>query len=171
MFDELQSAINAYQGKWQALCSGRKDAVFFNSLRPTSIGWKVTDRAEYDKLYALWHDAAEHIHEVWLNERYIATFYLRDELTSGIKVVKLMQRRPNSTDAVGLDHMDFYTADDISVVALHAKEPDLEFSEEHNGLCAWTSLWFDGTEAKLRNETVLAVSAKELMQIDARLRA
>jgi len=169
MFDELNNAIDSYQAKWEALCTGRKDAAFFRALRPTAIGWKVADRAEYDKLFALWHDACDQITEVWLNGRYIAKMHLREELHSGITIVKLMERRPNSTDAVGLDHLDFYAADPVTTPAMQAKEPDLKFSEEANGVCRWTSLWFDGTEAKLRNDTVLSVIVIELQDLEKQI--
>ena len=169
MFDELNDAIDSYQGKWEVLCTGRKDAAFFHALRPTAIGWKVTDRAEYDRLFALWHDACDQISEVWMNDRYIAKMHIREELHWGITIVKLMQRRPNSTDAVDLDHVDFYAAEPVITSAMQVKEPDLKFSEEENGVCRWTSLWFDDTEAKLRNDTVLSVIATELQDLEKQI--
>src|SRR5260370_14095800 len=158
MIEELNKAIGEYQTKWQALVAGRRDKVFFESLKPTSVGWKTEDLADFNKRFAEMRDDCEQIHLVWLNGRWIATMILRDtKLDWGIATIKLMQRRPNSADAVGLDHVDFYSPHAIDSQTIAAKEPDLKLTDEVNGLCKWTSLWFDGTEAKLRHETVIDV--------------
>jgi hypothetical protein len=81
-----------------------------------------------------------------------------------------MQRRPGSTDAVGLDHIDFMDMEETNTKAVLADESDLKWTEEKNGLCQWTSVWFDGTEAKLRTGTVVDVCIDELEEVNSKLR-
>src|SRR6266540_4685412 len=136
MIDELQTALTEFHAKWHTLVAARKDTSFFEALKPTAIAWKTTDRAEYDKLYAELHDQADQIIETWMNERWVAKFHLRDrQLQGGIEIVKLMQRRPGSTDAVGFDHVDFFsTQDRAAMQAVLQQEPDLKWNVESNSI-------------------------------------
>lgn len=171
MFDELNRAIDEYMGKWSALVAKRKNKEFFERLKPTSVGWKTTDLAEFDRLFNEWRDACDQIHIGRLNDRWLASLHLKDSKLHGdIELIKLMQRRPNSTDAVGLDHLDFFDAEETNTIAVLAEESDLKTSEETNNLCKWTSIWFDGTEAKLRDETVFDVAIAELEVINNKIR-
>ncbi len=174
MFDQLNQAIDGYLGKWQALIAARQDEKnkeFFERLKPTAVGWKTEDIAEYDRLFSLWRDACDHIHVASLNDRWIAEMHLKDEKLSGnIEIIKLMQRRPGSSDAVGLDHLDFMDMEETNTKAILAEETDLKWTDEKNGLCVWTSIWFDDTEAKLREGTVVDVSIAELQQVNNKIR-
>ncbi len=170
MFDELNGAIEGYLGKWQGLVAQRKNKEFFERLRPTAVGWKVTDLAEYDRLLAEWRVACDQIVAVWMNDRWIAKLHLKDSKLHGeIEIIKLMQRRPNSTDAVGLDHIDFLDMEETNTIAVLAEETGLKYTKEENGLCAWTSIWFDETEAKLRQGTVLDVIIAELRETNEKI--
>jgi hypothetical protein len=172
MIDEIDKVIGEYRSKWQALMSDRRDKAFFAALKPISVGWKVADLTDYDKIFAELREHCGQMHVVWLNERWIATMVLRDsELAWGITIVKLMQRRPGSTDTPGLDHIDFYSPNPANAEGLRTKESDLKFTYEANGFCKWTSLWFAGTEAKLRNETTLDVCIAEMNQAKERILA
>ncbi|HJQ08023.1 MAG TPA: hypothetical protein VJ836_00915 [Candidatus Saccharimonadales bacterium] len=163
MIDEINKAIEAYHNKWHKLVAARADHAFFESLKPTAIGWKVAGRTEYDKVFAELHDMCDQIVDVTLNDRWIAKMHLKDtKLSGGIEIIKLMQHRPASTDAVGLDHLDFYSPD-VTKEKL-AAEKDLAWTEEENGLCRWLSIWFEGTEAKLRPDTVIDVCIAELQE-------
>lgn len=163
MIDELNNAITAYERKWQELLRSTKEGAAFEAVRPNAVGWKTENMEEFDRRFAELRPNTDQVHIVWLNDRWIATIVLRDvTLHWGIRIIKLMQRRPNSTDAVGLDHIDFYAPDFGGAHIMQAKEPDLRWTDEANGLCQWTSLWFSGTEAKFRRESVIDVSVKEL---------
>ena len=171
MFDELNQKIDEYLAKWQALVDQRKNKEFFERLKPTAIGWKVTDLAEYDQLLHEWRGACDQIVEVWMNDRWMAKLHLKDSKLHGdIEIIKLMQRRPNSSDAVGLDHIDFMDMEQTNTKAILAEEHDLKWTEEENGPCVWTSVWFAGTEAKLRQGTVLDVIIAELEAINNKIR-
>lgn len=173
MFDEYNAALETYEQKWQKLVADRQNQSFFEALKPTSIGWKVADLQEFNERFMALRDQSDQVHMGWINERWLATFHLKDEsLASGITLVKLMQRRPGSTDAAGLDHLDYFIPTDDDAKAVLAAEPDIQWTEERNGEhCKWLSVWFDGAEAKLRRDTVLEVCADELMDCHAAITA
>jgi len=173
VLDELKTAIDAYWGKWQTLVGERSDKPFFEGLRPTSVAWKTTDLADFDQRFTDLRDHTDQIHFGWVNERWLVTLYLKDEATLpwNIRVIKLMQRRPGSTDAVGLDHVDFwFDPEKFNAKQVVEKETALKWTEEKNGEhCKWISLWFAGTEAKLRSNTVLQVCADEMLEYQTKL--
>lgn len=169
MIDQVNQAIEEYQTKWQALVDARKDRELFERVRPNAVGWKTQDLADFNKCFAELRDHCNQVHLVWLNDRWVATMILRGaKLAWDIQIIKLMQRRPNSTDPIGLDHVDFYAPDIGNADIMQAKEPDLKWSDEANGLCQWTSIWFEGTEAKMRREGVIDVAIKELSAANER---
>lgn len=164
MVDDINRAIDEYQTKWQVLVDARHNRDFFASLEMTSIGWKMPDLASFDQGYNELRDICDQVFTVWLNERWIATMHLRDtKLTGGIEIIKLMQLRPGSKDAVGLDHIDFYTQEPVEPVL--QQETDLHWTyEKNNPLAHWHSVWFANTEAKLRGTTILDICIAELQQ-------
>jgi hypothetical protein len=171
MLKELTAAIMVYKEKWDALTAATTDRVFFDSLQPTSVGWKTEDLADFNQCFDELRDASDQVHMGWVNERWIATFHLKDEtLPMGLSVVKLMQRRPGSSDATGLDHLDFYfEPGDVRAKDVMANE-SFEWTEEVNGeRCKWISIWFADTEAKVRSDTVLEVCAQEMKDVEKQI--
>ncbi len=175
MIDELQNALSAYQTKWQKLIAARTDKQFFQNLKPTAVGWKASDRQEYNRLYSELHDQCERITETWMNGRWVAKMILKDiELSGGIKIIKIMQRRPESKDAAGLDHVDFYSPAAKHAQPILQKEKDLNWTIESNNVIdnyEWISLWFDNTEAKLKPHTVIDIVVRELEDINQQIKA
>lgn len=175
MLDKINQALETYEQQWQKLISVRHERAFFAGLKPTAVGWKTEDRAEYDKLVAELHDQADQIIETWMNGRWVTKLHLKDQqLANGVTIVKIMQRRPGSTDAVGLDHMDFYTPDMTHAESVLKSEPDLKWTWESNDIIDgydWLSIWFDGTEAKLKADTVLDIIQAELKDLNAKITA
>lgn len=174
MFDKMNSEIEAYRVKWRLLIDGRTNKAFFDNLQATSVGWKVADRADYDKLFHLWHDSCDQIVDVAMNGRWIAKMHLKEEvaLQWKIEIIKLMLRRPDSDDSLGLDHIDFYSPEIAKVEDILRDEPGLRWTQEENDIVAgykWISLWFDGTEAKLKSNTVIDVVIEELQQTNAKI--
>ena len=174
MIDELNKALDVYQKNWEAEKAQRTDQAFFSQLQPTAVGWKTVDDADFDTRFAELRGLADQIHMGWMNGRWIAVVHLREaSLTWGIAVVKLMQRRPNSTDAAGLDHVDFLSpataaVEDIETIV--KREPNLKWTPEENGPCRWVSLWWDGSEAKLRTDTTVDVAIRELQEVTDHLK-
>jgi hypothetical protein len=169
MIDELSKAIQGYQSKWQALIAARANGEFFESLVPTAIGWKVEDQADFDVRFTQLRNLSDQVHLGWVNERWLATFHLKNTpLPMEVTLVKLMQRRPGSSDATGLDHVDFiFQPGDTTPKELLTQEPSLKWGEETNGEhCRWISVWFADCEAKIRSDTVLAVCAAEMKELE-----
>ena len=162
MIDEINQSLKAYQAKWQELVSNRKNKAFFKDLLPTAIAWKTVDLADFDTRFKELRDLCDKVHLGWVNDRWLATLNLKNtNLEWDIQVIKLMQRRPGSDDPIGLDHVDFY-AKTIDETVLK-QEPDLKWTtESNNPHCSWLSIWFTGTEAKIRTDTVLDVCIAEL---------
>jgi hypothetical protein len=101
--------------------------------------------------------------------------HLKDEKVGGdIKIIKIMQRRPDSNDALGLDHVDFYGPEVAQATTALDKETNLKWTPESNDAVdnySWISLWFDGTEAKLRDGTVLDTIIGELQELNNDIKA
>ena len=173
MIDELDQAVETYHAKWHKLMSGRKDKTFFKQLKPVAVGWKVANRAEYDRIRAELHDHADRIIETWMNDRWIAKVHLKNALDCGITLVKIMERRPDSSDALGLDHLDFYSPVVKDAEGILQQEPNLKWSWENNDVIEgydWISIWFNGTEAKLKADTVLDIIVAELNEINRKIK-
>lgn len=173
MIDELNRALTTYQLKWKVLVAERKLHEQFQALKPTAVAWKTIDPADFDRRFVQLRMVSDQIHMAWMNERWLATFHLRDQkLQWNLSVIKLMMRRPGSTDTTGLDHVDFLLPDDQLGAKIKAGEQGLKLTEERNGeYCKWLSIWFDGTEAKLRRDTVLEVGMADLAAVDKIVRA
>lgn len=172
MIDELNKAFEDYQTKWNKLVSQRTDKPFFESLKPTAIAWKTEDLADFDRRFAELREHCDQIHLGWINERWLGTLHLRgSELIDGVKLIKLMQRRPGSTDATGLDHIDFYSPEVAQAETVLTGETALKWTSENNGHCDWISIWFDDTEAKLRTATTIDVCIAELQEVNEKLLA
>lgn len=170
MFDELNQAIDGYMAKWQALVGARKNKDFFERLKPTAVGWKVADLAEHDRVVNELRGACDQVIAVWMNERWITKMHLKDsQLNGGIEIIKILQLRPGSSDATGLDHADFMDMEETNTKAI-LEEEGVKFTEEENGIANWVSIWFDGTEAKLRRGTVLDVIIAELDETNNKIR-
>ena len=166
MLEEINSELKDYFISWQDLLASRDDANFFAALKPVALGWKVADKAEYDRIYSMLHDKCATIVETWMNGRWIAKMHLKDTtLEGGITIIKLMQRRPDSTDLIGLDHVDFYTEHTDNGESVISHEPNMTWTHESNDVLEdynWLSIWFDDTEAKIKNGTVLHNIIREL---------
>lgn len=166
MIEDLGVAIEAYKAKWETLVAGRADKNFFEGLKPTSVAWKTEDLADYDARMLELRDLCDQIFVAWMNGRWIAKLHLKEGvLPWGLRIIKLMQRRPESTDATGLDHVDFYAADGESIEPTLKAEQGLTWNFEKNN-AQWYSVWFAGGEAKIRDDTICGVCANELLETE-----
>jgi hypothetical protein len=172
MINELTTALQDYQEKWNALVAQRTDKPFFESLKPTSVAWKTENLADYDARMAELRDLCDQIFVVWMNNRWIAKLHLKEgALPWNLRIIKLMQRRPGSTDKSGLDHVDFYTPLAVDEIEpLLQAEPNLEWNFEKNN-AQWYSVWFAGGEAKIRDDTICGVCADELLETEKEILA
>lgn len=166
MLEQLNRAINNYQQAWQQLIAKAQNYKFFADQQPTAVAWKSADLAELMNYFTELRDRCDQIHFGWVDERWLITLHLKTEkLAWDIQVIKLMQRRPQSNDPVGLDHLDFCSLSNTSATKILSQEKDLEWSREaNNPQCSWISIWFNQTEAKLRTDTVLDPCIAELRE-------
>jgi len=168
MFEEYTTAVEQYHQKWQSLVDSSEHADYLNSLPMTAIGWKTQDRAELLQRLDALRDMCDQIHFGWVNERWIISLHLKDlALPHDVRIIKLMERRPGSTDTIGLDHIDFYAPNAADTLD---EAIDIQWSKEMSGShCKWISIWFAETEAKLRGDTVLQVCADELLELQQQI--
>lgn len=172
MIEDLNKAIRGYKTKWDALLEERNDKSFFHALKPTAVAWKTADRVEYDKILAELHETSDIVVENWWDGRWIAMLHLREfKLAEDIEVVKLMQRRPSSSDATGIDHIDFYSPKVVNANGILSHEPQLKWSHETGGLTKWISIWFANTEAKLRTHTIIDSCTRDLSATNERIKS
>jgi hypothetical protein len=167
MIEELNRAIRDYRKKWDVLLAERADVGFFAGLKPISVGWKVADVAASDELYKSLRDLCDQSHAIYKNDRWLTTLHLKDsELDWGISVINIMQRRPGSEDALGLDNINFFCPVYGQIDDILADEPSLKWTHESCGpYSQWVSLWFGDTEAKLRPRSVMDVSLDEFKEM------
>ena len=174
MFDAFNQELDKYFGKWRALIDGRKDPLnkeFFERLKPVTAGWKVADLDEYNRVLGELRGASDHIVEKWMNNRWIAYLHLKDTaLSGGIEIFEILQRRPDRDDKLGLDFVDFFCTETTNARAILQEEGDMKWNDEENGGVEWISLWFDGTEAKLKAGTAFDIVQEELREISNKIR-
>lgn len=174
MLEQIEDELEVYNQKWQSVVTKRTNKAFFESLKAVALGWKVADKASYTEALAALHDQADKIIETWMNERWVAKVHLKDQTVGGgISIIKIMERRPGSEDALGLDHVDFYSSDVTRGEEILKAEPDLKWTRENNDIIAgydWLSVWFEGTEAKLKSDTVLDIIGLELQELNQRIK-
>ena len=170
MLEEIQVAVEDYQKKWADFVSQRRDESFFTRLKPVAVGWKVADQAEYGRLYNELRDVCDKTVETWMNERWVAKLHLKQStLPAGIEIIKLMQRRPGSRDSVGLDHLDFYSPAAADAEKILKSEKSVKWTLETHDVTdnyQWLSIWFAGTEAKLKPYTVIDLVVRELQELN-----
>ena len=165
MHEDYNAEVNNYLFHWKQLVQARRDSAFFAGLKPIAIGWKAADPAEFDKRFVVLRAHSDQVHMGWVNKRWIATFSLREPLAAGITTIKLMQIRPGTQDRPGLDHLDFLAPEGLTAAILKTEEPNLDITDEENGEhCRWISIWFAGSEAKLRSDTVWDVCIAEMQE-------
>ena len=167
MIDTINQALAEYFANWKTLANEQND---FNAFLPTAAGWKVADESEYQEAYKALRPLCDRIIETWMNGRWIAKMHLKDSsVEGGVTIIKVMQRRPDSDDALGLDHVDFMTNDVKAVETYLQSQHDVRWSWESNDVIEgydWISIWFCDTEAKIKPDTVVDIIIKELEEVN-----
>jgi hypothetical protein len=167
MLKDIRVEAGKYYLKFESFIKKNRLA----NLEPVTIGWKVQDIDEYNETISkfLKNDLVEQCHIGFVDSRYIASIVFKKPIFKNVYILKLMQRRPNSTDPVGLDHMD------LPVNSLEEMEKELEnhnvsdWEYESNESHKWISVKFGGTEAKFVDHIVLDVCVKELRDVSTKL--
>jgi len=158
--DDIKQAADQYFGKLSAFANNYK----LDIPAPVTIGWKVEDINEFGDALADFfkNDLVQQCHVGFVDKRYIASIVFKQPIFKTAQILKLMQRRPHSTDPTGLDHMDF-VVDNLQAFEVTLKECKVpKWSHESNEVHGWISMWFDNTEAKFNDHIVLDAGVKEL---------
>jgi hypothetical protein len=157
--DKINSSLKTYFKEWDSYI---KDLDYLN-LTPTSVGWKVKDIQKFNKILSSSLDSKLTIqsHIGLVDHRYIASIVLSKPFYKNISVLKLMQRRPGSTDPVGLDHVDFYS-NKLKSIETELNKTDIKWEFQSNEAHKWISLFFNDNEAKFFDHTVIDVAVSEL---------
>jgi hypothetical protein len=167
----LVGALQRYNLAWKALIKEYKLQDFADYAQATTVSWKVADKAKlFFNLESL-GQYAEQMHVGTVNNRYIASVVLHKPLEANIWLIKILERRAGSRDALGLDSID-YLVPDIEQTYTGLKAAGLYVVKEHNDKHAWLSLRFgrdDEFEAKFTDHLVLDVAQKELRDGEAQI--
>ena len=133
-------------------------------MRPIAVGWKVANRAEYRRVMSVLNNYASQIHSVTVGKRKFATVILEEPLSRNISIIKVIERREGSRDAVGLDHIDFYLPI-VEGVAEMLERGQANWRRQGNETYKRISVRFGPEalfEAKIIDHTVLNIAADEL---------
>ena len=135
---------------------------------PTTCSVKVDSKHLLYQILEGNSDIIEQMHVGTVNDRYIASAALTVP-HYGLPILKILERRPGSSDPIGLDSIDYLYADlDKAFELLQAA--GLPVEKENNDMHAWLSLRFGENkqfEAKITDHIVLEVAVKEMkLQIE-----
>lgn len=171
MYNFLNDLDNKSKQYWQLWDEFRKENNL-PDLKPSTVAFKAQNIEEFNQILGslLETDVVNQCHIGFVDKRYIASIVLRKPVFfKDVKIIKLMQRRPNSTDPVGLDHMDFYI-NNLKEMENVLKKNDVKgWGYESNESHRWISLRFNGIEAKFVDHLVLDVCVKELKNVTKEL--
>lgn len=160
MLDQVREELELYQADWRNWLVSMK--IGGEDMTATALGWKVADIEQFAGAVneLLPHVSQAHIADV--NDRKIGSFVLYDELPLGLKVIKLMQRRSGSNDALGLDHVDI-TVPNLDTVEAYLKKMNVSHEWQSNDMHRWISARIiNSREVKFVDHTVLDIGAKEM---------
>lgn len=161
--EPVVKALKEYDKAWKAFLVVYHAEPIGTMARPTTLSWKVADKAE---LFTCLEDNAAHIEQVHIgtvNDRYIASAALKQPF-EGLPILKILERRPGSTDPLGLDSIDYLIKDKEKVFTL-LEQAGAAIERQHNDVHDWLSLRFGDRkqyEAKFTDHLVLEVAIKEL---------
>lgn len=162
----ISQAAEEYFKKFEAFAQQHQ----LTNQQPSTIAWKTTDINEFNQILGdfLEQSSILQCHIGFVDKRYIASMVFKEPVYKNVRILKLMQRRPGSTDPVGLDHADFAVAN-LATVEAELTKKGIKWTHESNEVHSWISMWFDNTEAKFVDHIVLDVGVKELQDITKEL--
>jgi hypothetical protein len=160
---DIQRELKVFWQEWQAWCrlvTGHD----FGGRRPIHVGWKVASEATVAKLVAELLPESDQVHVGTVDDRKIALLALHQPLEQ-VPILQIMQRRPGSADALGLDHVAFHYDDLVELQEVLEASP-YKWERQSNTGHSWLSLWFGERqrEVKFFDHTSLDVAARELVE-------
>lgn len=162
--EALSQSLDKYFMKWDEYVARMGLYSIADKMRPVAVGWKVGSRAEYRRVMSVLDNYATQIHSLSMGKRKIATVVLEGQLTRGLSVIKVIERREGSRDVVGLDHVDFYLPI-IDGIAEMLERNEANWRRQGSDNYKRLSVRFGPEsmyEAKIIDHTVLNIAADEL---------
>jgi hypothetical protein len=169
--EALSQSLDKYFAKWDEYVARMGLYAISSKMRPLAVGWKVSNRPEYRRVMSVLDNYAKQIHSVTMDGRKFATVVLDEPLARGITIIKVIERREGSRDAVGLDHVDFYLPI-IEGFAEMLERGEANWRRQGNATYKRVSVRFgpESTfEAKVMDYTVLDIAADELDNASKRI--
>jgi hypothetical protein len=137
--EALSQSLEKYFTKWDEYVARMGLFAIAEKMRPVAIGWKASSRADYRRTMNVLDNYATQIHSISIGKRKLATVVLDAPLARGINVIKIIERRSGSRDAVGLDHIDFYLPM-IEGIAEMLERSEANWRRQGNGLVCVSDL-------------------------------
>jgi hypothetical protein len=160
--DEIKSEVLSYLQDWQDFVKGPTFEDLGN-LKPMHFGWKVAEESDLIQIVAELTPKSRLVNIARVDNRKLALI-VTDLPIAGVPIVEIMQRRPESADKLGLDHLAFWhPSSNFDLVKLLTSS-SIKWEHQQNEGHAWISLWFGdkNREAKFFDHTALDIAAKEL---------
>lgn len=167
----LVGALQRYNLAWKALIKEYNLQDFAGYAKATTVSWKVADKSKLFFSLESLSTHAEQVHIGTVNNRHIASVVLHEPLEANIWLIKILERRAGSRDALGLDSVD-YLVPDLEQTYTGLKTAGAYIVKEHNDKHKWLSMRFgtnDEFEAKFTDHIVLDVAKKDLNDAEAKI--
>jgi hypothetical protein len=170
---EVRRSLQEYFAAWRQWSGEAQEAagLRLGQCKPTNFGWKVADLATFNAALTDWMARTAQLHVSTVNERKLGLL-VPDQPIEGVPIVEIMQRRPGSSDPLGLDHVAFYYPDTAELKKV-LSGTNFSWEEQGNNHHSWISVMFGDKpyEAKFFNHTALKVAVIEMREVDDRLMA
>ncbi len=168
--EEIRRALKIYFQEWQDWLKTHEEFNFATHT-PMHVGWKVPDGPALAQMFTELLPALQSGHLGTVDNRKIMLL-VPNEPVAGVPILQIMQLRPGSTDALGLDHVAFYCAD-IAMLKEVLQNNPAEWEEQRNPGHTWISMWWgpDKREVKFFDHTSLDLGARELSETSAAIKA
>lgn len=163
----LQEQLEVYDAEWQELIERLALQALSSEIKASSVGWKVDGVEAFGNILGQLLMEFPQVHVGPVNDvRLIGSIILPSYIYREARVLKLMQRRPGSTDPLGLDHVDF-TVRDLAATQTILTASGVQVTPEQNDSHSWLSVRFGNEnrqEAKFVDHNVIEVCIQELKE-------
>jgi hypothetical protein len=168
--DEIRNELRIYLTEWQKWLKTAHGFDFTN-LKPMHAGWKVADEAALAQTLAELLPSVREGQLATVDSRKIALL-VPSEPVEEVPVLQIMQLRPGSRDALGLDHVAFY-CDKMAILHGALRNHSERWEQQSNAPDHhWISMWFGANkrEAKFFNHTSLDLGVRKLIETSAEIK-
>lgn len=167
--EDVEQQLGQYLNAWRSW-SGKASIKSFRAAPAMHFAWKVADELSLVGELRRFLPLSQEVHIGTVDARKIALLVLHTPV-EGVPIAQIMQRRPNSTDRLGLDHVAFWCAD-MATLKQALAASNYQWEEQRNDAHIWVSVWWskDRLEAKFFDHTTLDLGSRELSEISKRLK-